>query len=137
MGIPAIGIVAVLVANVTFIAWATPPGGSAPYWAGCDYPIFTSFLIVNGVAFMLAVASVIVVTAFPLLLKRTPHQAAWWGGILLLLSMIAFIAAFLLAGFVTVSYKAPTPGCASLKCNDGGVMCQMWAQNGFYLLTTM
>ena len=30
--------------------------------------------------------------------------------------------------------KAPTPGCASLKCDDGGVMCRMWAQNGFYLL---
>lgn len=29
MGIPAIGIVAVLVANVTFIAWATPPGDDA------------------------------------------------------------------------------------------------------------
>ena len=83
---------------------------------------------------MLAVASVIVVTAFPLLLKRTPHQAAWWGGILLLLSMIAFIVAFLLAGFVTVSYNAPTPGCASLKCDDGGIMCQMWAQNGLYYL---
>ncbi len=25
MGIPAIGIVAVLVANVTFVAWVTPP----------------------------------------------------------------------------------------------------------------
>ena len=28
MGIPSIGIVAVLVANVTFIAWATPPGAA-------------------------------------------------------------------------------------------------------------
>lgn len=72
---------------------------------------------------MLAVASVIVVTAFPLVLKRTPHQAAWWGGILLLLSMIAFIGAFVLAGFVTVAYKAPVPGCASLRCNDGGIDC--------------
>lgn len=26
MAIPAIGIVAVLVANVTFVAWVTPPG---------------------------------------------------------------------------------------------------------------
>ena len=26
MGIPAIGIVAVLLANVTFVAWVTPPG---------------------------------------------------------------------------------------------------------------
>ena len=69
--------------------------------------MFTNFLIVNGVAFMLAVASVIVVTAFPLLLKRTPHQAAWWGGILLLMAMIAFIGAFLLAGFVTVADAPP------------------------------
>ena len=72
---------------------------------------------------MLAVASVIVVTAFPLVLKRTPHQAAWWGGILLLLSMIAFIGAFVLAGFVTVAYKAPGPGCASLLCEEGGIYC--------------
>ena len=72
---------------------------------------------------MLAVASVIVVTAFPLVLKRTPHQAAWWGGILLLLSMIAFIGAFVLSGFVTVAYKAPSPGCARLLCEEGGIYC--------------
>ncbi len=83
---------------------------------------------------MLAVASVIVVTAFPLLLKRTPHQAAWWGGILLLLSMLAFIAAFLLAGFVTVNYKAPTPGCASLHCDDGGILCSTQVIEGGYFL---
>ena len=29
MGIPAIGIVAVLVANVAFIAWSTPPGNNS------------------------------------------------------------------------------------------------------------
>lgn len=72
---------------------------------------------------MLSVASVIVVTAFPLVLKRTPHQAAWWGGILLLLSMIAFIGAFLLSGYVTVAYKAPSPGCGILLCGDGGIEC--------------
>ncbi|KAL0017904.1 hypothetical protein WJX79_004529, partial [Trebouxia sp. C0005] len=33
MGIPAIGIVAVLVANVAFSAWQSPPGGPTPYWA--------------------------------------------------------------------------------------------------------
>jgi len=94
--------------------------------------MFTSFLIVNGVAFMLSVASVIVVTAFPLLLKRTPHQAAWWGGILLLMAMIAFIGAFLLAGFVTVAYKAPNPGCASLMCDNGGIRCMTYASNQVY-----
>ena len=76
---------------------------------------------------MLSVASVIVVTAFPLVLKRSPHQAAWWGGILLLISMIAFIGAFLLAGFVTVAYKAPDPGCASLLCEDCGIECTTFA----------
>ena len=91
---------------------------------------------------MLSVASVIVVTAFPLVLKRTPQQAAWWGGILLLLSMIAFVAAFLLSGFVTVAYKAPNPGCASLECSKGGIMCDTFAYTytgtnvdaGFYYL---
>ena len=100
-----------------------PAGGSDPYWASCSYPLFTAFLIVNGVAFMLSVASAIVITAFPLLLNRTPHQAAAWGGILLLGSLIAFIVAFLLAGFVTVNYNAPVPGCASLSCEDGGISC--------------
>lgn len=123
IGIPSIGIVAVLVANVTFIAWATPPGGPTPYWLGCDYPMFTAFLIVNGIAFMLAVASAVVVTAFPLVLSRTPHQAAWWGGILLMLSMLAFIVAFLMAGFVTVGYQAPPPSCSSIRCTEGGIAC--------------
>lgn len=85
--------------------------------------MFTGFLIVNGIAFMLAVASAIVVTAFPLVLSRTPHQAAWWGGILLMLSMLAFIVAFLMAGFVTVGYEAPPPSCSSLRCTEGGIAC--------------
>ena len=72
---------------------------------------------------MLAVASAVVVTAFPLVLSRTPHQAAWWGGILLMLSMLAFIVAFLMAGFVTVGYQAPPPSCSSLQCTQGGVAC--------------
>jgi len=112
-------------------------GGSSPSWAGCDYPIFTSFLILNGIAFMLSVASVIVVTAFPLILNRTPHQAAWWGGVLLLLSMVAFIAAFVLAGFVTVNYRAPNASCASLHCADGGVQCSTYAVsvNGIGIFT--
>ena len=123
MGIPAIGVVATLVASIAFSGWVSPPGGPSPYWVGCSYPVFTAFLIVNGAAFMLSVASVIVITAFPLLLKRTPHQAAWWGGTLLLMSMLAFIAAFVLAGFVTVRYSAPLAGCASLHCKNGGIPC--------------
>lgn len=78
---------------------------------------------------MLSVAAPIVVTAFPLLLKRTPHQAAWWGG---LMAIIAFIGAFFLAGFVTVAYKAPKPGCASLMCDDGGICCMTYASNLVY-----
>ena len=85
--------------------------------------MFTAFLIVNGFAFMLSVASVIVVTAFPLVLNRTPQQAAWWGGVLLMVSMLAFIVAFLLAGFVTVGYQAPPQSCASLRCTQGGISC--------------
>lgn len=73
---------------------------------------------------MLAVASATVVTAFPLILSRTPHQTTWWGGVLLMLSMLAFILAFLLAGFVTVGYQAPQPSCSSLRCTEGGIRCQ-------------
>ena len=46
--------------------------------------------------------------------------------------MIAFIGAFLLAGFVTVAYKAPSPGCASLVCDDGGIRCMTYASNQVY-----
>lgn len=98
-------------------------GGASPFWLGCDYSMFTAFLVVNGVAFMLAVASAVVVTAFPLVLSRTPHQAAYWGGSLLMMSMLAFIVAFLLAGFVTIGYKAPSPSCSTLQCIEGGIAC--------------
>lgn len=103
-------------------------GGPSPYWLGCNYPMFTGFLIVNGIAFVLAVASAVVVTAFPLVLSRTPHQAALGGGVLLMLSMLAFIAAFLMAGFVTVGYSAPPPSCSSLRCTEGGVACDLSLQ---------
>ena len=50
MGIPSIGIVAVLVANVTFIAWATPPGESislpASAWLQC-HGLFARYLHAN------------------------------------------------------------------------------------------
>ncbi|KAL0047471.1 hypothetical protein WJX82_004320 [Trebouxia sp. C0006] len=42
LALPAIGVVAVLVANVTYLGWATPPGGTTPYWAGCTYPLYTA-----------------------------------------------------------------------------------------------
>ena len=61
--------------------------------------------------------------SIPLVLNRTPQQAAWWGGVLLMVSMLAFIVAFLLAGFVTVGYQAPPQSCASLRCTQGGISC--------------
>lgn len=50
-------------------------GGANAYWSGCNYPLFTAFLIMNGCAFVLSVAATVVVTAFPLVLSKTPHQA--------------------------------------------------------------
>lgn len=99
-------------------------GGSNPPWIGCNYPLYTAFLIVNGVAFVLSVASTVVVTAFPLVLSKTPHQAVKWGGILLIVSMLSFIAAFLLAGYITVGYKAPAASCSNLLCTEGGIACR-------------
>ena len=69
-------------------------------------------------------ASTVVVTAFPLLLSKKPKQAAHCGGVLLMMSVIAFITAFLIAGFVTVGYKASPPSCASLTCTKGGIRCE-------------
>ena len=52
--------------------------------------------------------------------------------------MVAFIAAFVLAGFVTVNYQAPNASCASLHCADGGVQCSTYAVSvngiGFFTL---
>ena len=72
---------------------------------------------------MLAVASAAIVTAFPLALQGQPQHAAWWGGAFLMLSMLAFIVAFLLAGFITVGYHAPQDSCPALLCKDGGLPC--------------
>ena len=32
-----LGIVAVLIANITYLGYITPPGGTHPSWEGCDY----------------------------------------------------------------------------------------------------
>lgn len=56
--IVAIGLVAVLIANVCYLGYVTPPGGPDPYWATCDYPLFTYFKMLNGSSFVLAVAAI-------------------------------------------------------------------------------
>lgn len=120
---------AVLVANVTYLGWATPPGGTTPYWAGCTYPLYTGFLVTNGLAFVLAVLSVSVVTWTPLIAHQRYLRAAQVAGALLLLALAAFMAAFFLSGFVAVNYRAPQPDCATTTCAQGGVKCTLRIQS--------
>lgn len=81
---------------------------------------------------MLALATVAVVTPFPLFLSKKPRHAAVLGGILLCWCLLAFIVAFILAGFVAVGYGAPAPDCAIVRCNDGGIACTVTVGHDTY-----
>ena len=121
IGLPTIAVVAVLIANVTFLGWAQPPGGTNPYWQTCYYYLFAFFQLSNGGAFLLSMTAVMVVTFFPLVLPRRPQDASWFGSIVLILAVIALIAAFMFAGLVSCGWDAPPPDCAILSCYMGGV----------------
>ncbi len=128
-GLQTIAVVAVLIANVTFLAWAQPPGGNNPYWQGCNYPYFNIFQLLNGLAFLLSLLAVMTVTFFPLLLKlrsgSVMQQASRIGLALLLLATAAVIAAFMVGALVSINYDAPSPNCAAVPCVGGGVSCTM------------
>ena len=131
--------VAVLIANVTFLGWAQPPGGTDPYWQHCTYRMFLVFQLLNGAAFLLSMIAVMVVTFFPLILPRRLQDAASFGSVVLLLAVIALIAAFTFAGLVSGGYFAPEGDCATLRCNEGGVPCgtgvlRFLLQDNFVLL---
>ncbi len=122
---------AVLVANVTFVAYVTPPGGNQPYWGDCLYKTFVAFVFFNGMAFLGSVATVAIVVVVPWLYPSTKAERVagankWiaWGLGTLVASFLMFTVAFVLAGLVTGGFKAPPPTCGVLKCKDGGVACK-------------
>lgn len=125
-------VISVLIANVTFLGWATPPGGSNPYWQGCTYHIFTGFLVVNGAAFMFSCVTIALALLFTLALalqKLEDHQLGrvitGFAGISLVMGILSFITAFLLAGLVAVNFDSPDPFCAALSCSEGGIKCKV------------
>ena len=120
-----LAVVAVLIVNVTYFGWAQPPGGATPSWQGCLYHYLLLFQLLNGIAFVLSMTAVVAVTLLPLTLPMHPRYAVWCGSILVALSSGMLIAAFMFAGLVANGYAAPSPMCAAVRCNEGGVPCSL------------
>ncbi len=124
-----IGILATLVISITFVGYVSPPGGNEPYWESCLYPIYVAFVFFSGMAFLGslgAMAIVVVVTRLYPSTKRLSGANKWigWGLGMVVASSIMVTVAFVLAGLVTVGFRAPSRNCAVLHCKDGGVACK-------------
>ena len=124
----AVGIVAVLVANVAYAGYLTTPGGPDPYWADCYYPIFVAFTYLDGFSLVFAVAAIFAVTFGPAFLIWE-GKGAWRAKVVrvalvhLALSLLAFVGAFTCAGFVTALVNSPPVTCGLIRCSEGGVPC--------------
>ena len=129
--IVAIGIVAVLITNVAYVGYLTPPGGgAAAYWADCDYPIFTGYIYLNGFALVFSTAAIAAVTFGPFVLIKT--QCKEWRQMVvcvglwhLAASLLTLLIAFVLAGLVLATINPPDLTCANLKCGEGGIACTL------------
>ena len=131
--IVAVGIVAVLVANVAYVGYLTVPGGEDPYWQDCYYLVFVVYTYMNGFSLVFAVAAIFAVTFGPTLLiwkSKNALQDVQWrnkvvkvGLVHLAFSLLAFVAAFACAGFVTALVDSPPANCGLLTCDQGGVPC--------------
>ena len=126
--IVAIGISSVLVINVAYLGYITPPGGSNPYWADCFYAVFFTYFALNGFALVFSIAALCAVTWGPFILIR--RAVSNWrtrvvnlGLTHLALSLTSLLGAFLCAGLVTASVGAPALTCGNLICTEGGVAC--------------
>ena len=136
---------AILIANVTYLGFVTPPGGPNPYWQGCDYSLYAAFWFVNGAALIASVGAALVATLVPALislpLKRGGKRefpeagtvAVKSGFSLLGMSAVSFVVAFFLAGLVTSSFAAPDPNCGTVCCDQGGIACSL-SLTDYYLL---
>ena len=124
----AVGIVAVLVANVAYAGYLTTPGGPDPYWADCYYPIFVAFTYLDGFSLVFAVAAIFAVTFGPAFLIWE-GKGGWRAKVVrvslvhLALSLLAFMGAFACAGFVTALVNSPPLTCGLIRCSEGGVPC--------------
>ena len=126
--IVAIGISSVLIINVAYLGYITPPGGPDPYWADCFYPVFVAFFVLNGFALVFSVAALCAVTWGPFVLiwcklSTWRTRVVNLGLVHLAVSLASLLGAFACAGFVTASVGAPDLTCGNLRCIEGGVPC--------------
>jgi hypothetical protein len=130
----AIGIASVLIANVTFLGFLTPPGlADKPYWSDCavNFAVYSGFVFMNGFALVFSLAALASVTFVPcIFLFRAPATMKEWrkratfvGLAFLLLSLTSFLGAFACSGLVIAQWQLPQP-CKPLKCNEAGITCQ-------------
>ena len=126
--IVAIGISSVLIINVAYLGYITPPGGPDPYWADCLYGMFVAYVVLNGFALVFSVAALCAVTWGPFVLISR-GLSTWRTRVVnvglahLAISLASLLGAFACAGFVIASVGAPEPNCGNLKCAEGGVQC--------------
>ncbi|CAL8467331.1 g6868 [Coccomyxa elongata] len=85
LSISVIAVVAVLVANVSYLGYVTPPGGLSPYWESCLYETYIAFLVFNGLAFLFSLGAMGVVIVVPWLFpnkkagQRLVNKWIGWG----------------------------------------------------------
>ena len=131
--ITVISVVSVLVANVSFLGYVTPPGGPHPWWETCSehYHTFVAFLVLNGLAFLFSLGAMGVVVVLPWLYPErdaSRHKGSinrWisWGLGLLFSAILFFTVAFVAAGLVTGGFNTPPLQCGVLPCARGGMPC--------------
>ena len=128
--IVAIGIVSVLITNVSYVGYLTTPGGPEPYWFDCDHPMFTAYIYFNGFAMVFSIAAIAVVTFGPFVLVIMTH-AGCESGVVASRYQPHHTAGrlqgrFACAGFVVALVESPPLKCAYLKCGDGGIRCDLY-----------
>lgn len=69
----------------------------------CNYKLSTAFLVFNGFAFSFALATLFLVAVVPVFIRRQHWDAylARVGAICISITLLFFVTAFILAGFVT------------------------------------
>ena len=122
-----LGIVAVLIVNVTYVGYITPPGGSHPSWETCNYWPYIAFFVLNGLAFLFSLCAVCVVAFLPYVLDgsgtRWDLSVIRWGIIHLALGIFWLLLAFSAAGLTSASFKEPDYTCSFVPCPKGGIYC--------------
>ena len=81
----------------------------------CPYTLLTVFFVFNGFAFSFAVATLFLVAVVPVFIRRHHWDAylARAGAVSMTITLVFFVVAFLLAGFVTAGVGQPDP----VKCD--------------------